>query len=65
MTKRWRVKIAYLREDGPEIRTLQIEELEELQEIVEQGYSFESILGIGIAYGLAERVRTVEETERD
>ena len=46
--KRWSAVIAYRSEAGPTHRTVAIEELEELQEIVEQGPDWNTIISIAV-----------------
>lgn len=46
---RWTVKLTYRHEDGPRHHTFKIEELFELQDIIECGPSFYSIISMEIA----------------
>lgn len=45
---RWMAKITYRHDDGPRTSTFKVEELFELQDIVECGPSFYSIISIEI-----------------
>ena len=45
---RWTVKLTYRHEDGPRSSLIKVEELFELQDIVECGPSFYSIISIEI-----------------
>jgi hypothetical protein len=58
---RWTAKLTYLHNDGPRTSLITFEELYELQEIVECGPSFYSIISIEIIPGDRCPKVTVEE----
>jgi hypothetical protein len=58
---RWTVKITYRHDDGPRITTFKVEELFELQDIIECGPSFYSIISIEVVPSERCPKVTVEE----
>jgi hypothetical protein len=61
---RWNVKITYRHEDRPRTTLMNIEELFELQDIIERGPSFYSIINIEVMPNERCPKVTVEEAMR-
>jgi hypothetical protein len=62
--KRWSATITFSTDAGPKPMTIQIEELEDLQEVVEHGPDWNSIIDIKITLARGHYPVTVEEAAK-